>query len=127
MTIQTCMAGSTIPIRKLIEQILTDRGHRIGEAPNPARCVDWYVAGPNHTCNLMIAEFTGPETIDMIDVLIERRHIRGENIAIFSLRNSKAANEVKDFGCLLLTYPFRMEKFIEWAIDSEKRCRRKAA
>jgi hypothetical protein len=122
MTIQTCVAGRSIPIRNLIQKILISRGHLIGEAPNPARCVDWYTNGSNKKCTLLVVDYTGPETMDMIDILVDRKHIRPENIAVFANGNSKCAAEVKDRGCFLLTYPFRMENLITWAMTSEKRC-----
>jgi hypothetical protein len=127
MNVQTCMAGRSIPIRKLIQDILTSRGHLIGEAPNPARCVDWYTNGPNSKCNLMVVEYTGPETLDMIDILIERRHVQPGNIAVLTTKNSKGAQEAQDYGCYLLAHPFRMEEFIAWALSGENRCRMKAA
>lgn len=128
MTFQTCMAGSAIPIRKLIETILTDRGHLLSEAPNPARCVDWYTKATDEiTCNLMVAEYTGPETLDMIDVLIDRKHIEAGNIAVFSVKNPKDAAEIKAYGCHLLSHPFRVESFVEWVLSCEKRFRKAVA
>jgi hypothetical protein len=127
MSIQTCMAGRSIPTRELIQNILTSRGHKIGEAPNPARCVDWYSNGRNRSCNLMVVEYTGPETLDMIDILIDREHILPENIALFTLNDSKGAAEARDYGCFVMSHPFRMDGFIDWALASERRCRKKAA
>ena len=127
MTVRTCITGRGLPTRKLIERILTGRGHQISEAPNPARCVDWYVDKASCSCNLMVVEYTGPETIDMIDVLIDRRHIQAENIVVLSPDNAKGAQEARDFGCMLLSHPFRMDELVAWAYSSEKRCHLKAA
>lgn len=125
MTIQTCMAGRELPTRQLIEKILTGRGHQVGEAPNPVRCVDWYVDKSGRNCNLMVVEYTGPETFEMIDVLIDRKHIQAENIAVFSPNNTRGAQDARDYGCLLLQHPFRMEECVAWAYSCEKRCRLK--
>jgi len=127
MTFLTCTAGRNLPARKLIEKILTSRGHQIGESSNPARCIDWYVQKSSRSCKLMVVEYTGPETIDMIDVLIDREHLQSANIAVISPDNVTGAQEARDCGCLLLHHPFRVEEFVSWALSCEKRCRKQAA
>lgn len=127
MTFLTCTAGRNLPARKLIEKILTSRGHQIGETPNPARCADWYLQKSNRSCRLMVVEYTGPETIDMLDVLVDREQIKPANIAVIAPDNATGAQDAGDLGCLLLHHPFKVEELVSWALSSENRCRKQAA
>ena len=127
MTVQTCMAGRNIPIRQLIRRILTSRGHAVDDASNPVECIEYYTRGDNFDCRLMIVEFTGPETLEMIDASIERTGMLAENIAVLSLNGVKGAQEVTEHGCYLVRQPFSIDGFVRWVALSEKRCARRAA
>jgi len=127
MTVQTCMAGRNLPIAEMLKRILADRGHSVDDASNPAECVRLYSRQHHGSCKLMVVEFTGPETVEMIDVSIERGRIAPQNILVLTTRGNAGAGEVRDFGCRLLEPPYSMRTIIDWIVDSEKRCKRRAA
>jgi len=125
MTVQACLAGRNLPAKNLLKRIMTSRGYQVDDATNPAECVQTYVNGQNRTCRLMVVEFTGPETLEMIEVAIERARILPENVAVLANNGGKETGEVRDFGYALLPHPFSMESFIGWVVASENRCLRK--
>jgi len=101
---------------------MTSRGYTVGDASNPAECVHLYTRGQNQTCKLMVVEYTGPETLEMIDVAIERARILPQNIAVLPGTGAIGARETQDTGCFVLPQPFSMEKFVGWVVASEDRC-----
>jgi len=127
MTVQTCMAGRNLPIADMLRQILVKRGHSVDDASNPAECVRFYPRTSNGTCKMMVVEYTGPETVEMIDVSMERTGIAPENILVLATRGGGGAREVRDYGCQLFEPPYSMRAIIDWIVASEQRCRRRVA
>jgi hypothetical protein len=80
----------------------------------------------NRSRRLLLVEYTGPETMEMIYTSMERAHIPPENIAVLSPPDAEGSEEAEEHGYFLLKHPFQVEDLVNWIAAREKRCIREA-
>jgi hypothetical protein len=126
MSVQTCIAGRNLPARALFRKIVEGRGHQVSEVANPARCFIDSRPGPQASgnCKIIIAEYAGPETAEMIDFAIERTRIPPKNIVVLAEGGERGLEDVQDLDCQVLRQPLRVAEFVNWVVASERRCGR---